>query len=72
MLSAVRAWSGVMLWAVLALVPCAAAQNEQLQAALNLYERQEYKAAQEALLKVDREALAEEERARLGKRNAPD
>jgi general secretion pathway protein D len=65
MTSAVRAWSGVTLWAILALVPLAAAQNEQLQAALHLYEKQEYKAAQETLLKVDREALTEGERARL-------
>ena len=60
-----RAWSGVALLVVLGLGPIAAAQNGPLQAAFNLYEKQEYKAAQEALLKVDREALTDVERAKL-------
>ncbi len=65
MLSVVRAWSAVTWLVVLGLVPIAAAQDEQLHTALNLYEKQEYKAAQEALLKVNREALTEAERSKL-------
>jgi type II secretory pathway component GspD/PulD (secretin) len=65
MLSVVRAWRGVMLPIILALVPMAAAQEEQLQAAIHLYEQQEYKAAQEALLRVNRGALTDAQRDQL-------
>ncbi len=65
MLSVVRAWSGVALLGALALTSVAVGQNEQLQTAASLYEKQEYKAAQEALLKVNREELTAAEVAKL-------
>jgi type II secretory pathway component GspD/PulD (secretin) len=65
MSSVVRVWSGVALLVAVLLVPVAAAENEQLQAAANLFEKQEYVAAQEALLKVERESLSDAERGKL-------
>ncbi|MBP7746605.1 MAG: hypothetical protein KA383_10760 [Phycisphaerae bacterium] len=60
-----RVWSGVALLVVLALVPLATAQSEQLQAAIDLYEQQEYRAAQDALLKIERSGLTDAERGTL-------
>lgn len=60
-----RGWSGAALVIALMLAPVAAAENQQLQAAIKLFEEQEYKAAQDALLQVDRDALTEQERGRL-------
>ncbi len=65
MSSVVRVWTGVTLLLVVTLVPAAWAQSEQLQKAVDLYEAQEYVAAQEALLEVDRDALTDEERTQL-------
>lgn len=65
MAALVRVGCGVALVAVLLLVPAAAAQSDKLQAGIELFERQEYVAAQEALLRVDREALAAGEREQL-------
>ena len=62
---AVRVRSGVTLLVVLLVVPLGIAQDTRLQAATDLYEKHEYKAAQEALLKVDRDALTDAERAKL-------
>jgi len=62
----VRVWSGIALLLVFALVPLAEAQaNDQLQEAVQLFKQQEFAAAQEALLKVDREALTDEQRTQL-------
>ena len=63
--SAVRIWSGVVCILALSLVPTAGAQSDALQAAIGLFEQQQYLASQEALLKVDREELVEHERAQL-------
>lgn len=60
-----RIWSGAVLLVAVMLVPVAAAENEQLQAAANLFDKQEYVAAQEALLKVNRDALSDAELAKL-------
>lgn len=65
MTSVVRVWSGLVLMLAVVTVPALAGDSEQLQAAIDLFERQEYKAAQEALLKVERDKLDEAERARL-------
>ncbi|MEW6251705.1 MAG: hypothetical protein AB1716_13755, partial [Planctomycetota bacterium] len=64
MASKVRFWKGAVL-CVLALTPLAAAQNKDLQAANELFARLEYKAALDALQKIDREALSEAERGQL-------
>ena len=61
MRKAVRFSNGLALLFVLMLVPAALAQNEQLEKARELFEQQEYVAAQEALLQVDREQLTEED-----------
>ena len=63
MKQAVRFTSGLALLIGLALIPAALAEDEQLQAAKDLFDRQEYVAAQEALLEVDREQLSEQEAA---------
>ncbi len=60
-----RIWSGAALALALALTPAVFAQSDALRAAINLFERQEYAAAQEALLKVERDRLTDDERARL-------
>lgn len=65
MASVPRFWSGVVLLCVFVLVPTAVAQNEQLQAAVELFEQQDYKAAQEALLEVPVDELTGEEQAQL-------
>jgi len=59
-----RVWSVTALATVL-LVPAAYAQSAALQAAERLFEEQQYVAAQEALLAIDRESLTDAERARL-------
>jgi len=64
MSSVVRVWSVAAVLA-LAAVPAAVAQSETFKNAVQLYERQEYVAAQEALLKLDRSTLSDEERSRL-------
>lgn len=61
----VRICSGVSLLVGLLLVPSAAAQNKALADAIKLFEQQQYQAAQEALLAIDRNALSETERVRL-------
>jgi general secretion pathway protein D len=53
--------SGLALVVGLLLVPAALAEDEQLGRAKELFDRQEYVAAQEALLEVDPEQLTEEE-----------
>ena len=58
-----RVLSGLVLLMVLVFVPAAMAEDEQLLIALDLFERQEYVAAQEALTEVDRDSLSEEEQA---------
>ena len=55
--------SGLVLLMVLVLVPVATAEDEQLLKALDLFERQEYAAAQEMLTEVNRDSLNEEEQA---------
>jgi type II secretory pathway component GspD/PulD (secretin) len=55
----------VALLIALALVPAALAESAELQAAVDLFGKQEYVAAQEALLKVDRATLSEAELKRL-------
>ncbi len=50
---------------VLTLVPAAVAQNAKLREAADLFERQDYKAAQQALQEVQRDGLTEAELARL-------
>lgn len=62
---AVRVWSGLAVLIVGGWLPLAAAQSERMQAAVTLFEQQEYIAAQEALLAIDRESLSDAERARL-------
>lgn len=61
MSSVVRVWSGAALLLVLWSAPMGLAQNEQLERAAELYARQEYRAAQEALLEVNRDELSEDE-----------
>ncbi len=65
MQSVVRVWSGVAVSLVLSLVPAALAQSAKLREAADLFERQEYQAAQQALQEVRREELSEAELARL-------
>ncbi|MCK4342318.1 MAG: hypothetical protein KAY37_11415 [Phycisphaerae bacterium] len=65
MRSVVRVWSGVTLVLALALAPAALAQSEKLREAIDLFEQQEYFAAQEVMQKLDRETLDEDERAQL-------
>lgn len=65
MSSVVRSWSGVALLCIATLVPVATAQSDRLQAAVELFEQQDYIAAQAALLEVDRDELTEAERAQL-------
>ena len=65
MSSVVRVWSGVCVLTLSALVPVAAAQSDKFQAAVALYDKHEYQAAQTALLAVDRQTLNEGERQRL-------
>lgn len=60
---ALRIRGGLALLSVLLLVPAALGQSEQLEKARQLFEQQEYVAAQEALLQVDRDELSEEEAA---------
>jgi general secretion pathway protein D len=62
---AVRVWSGVALVVGLALVPASFGESEELRAAIQLFDAQEYVAAQEALLKIDRATLTDSERAQL-------
>jgi len=49
----------------LALVPASFGESEELRAAIQLFDAQEYVAAQEALLKIDRATLTDSERAQL-------
>ncbi len=63
MKKAVRLSSGLALLVCFLLIPASAAADEQLELARGLFEMQEYVAAQEALLEVDREQLTEEEAA---------
>lgn len=58
---AVRFSSGLAFLVGLWLVSAALAEDEQLHKAMGLFEQQEYVAAQEALLQVDREQLSEDE-----------
>jgi general secretion pathway protein D len=61
MRQALRLSSGWALLVALLLVPATLAEDEQLQRATELFQKQEYVAAQEALLEVDREQLTAEE-----------
>jgi hypothetical protein len=61
MKTAVRLSSGWAFLIGLVLIPAALAENEQLQIAKSLFDKQEYVAAQEALLAVDRDELSEAE-----------
>ncbi len=61
MRQALRFSSGLALLVGLMLIPAALAEDEQLQKAKELFNRQDYMAAQEALLEVDPEQLTEEE-----------
>lgn len=61
MKTALRFRGGLALLVGLILIPAAAAEDEQLQIAKDLFNQQEYIAAQEVLLKVDREQLSEDE-----------
>ena len=65
MTSVVRVWSGLALAFAVALVPAAVGQSEALQVAIDVFEQRNYVAAQEALLKVDRDSLTDEELTRL-------
>ncbi|MBU0639148.1 MAG: hypothetical protein KKB50_09815, partial [Planctomycetes bacterium] len=65
MQNVVRLGCGLALLFVLALAPTAWAQADQLQKAIELFDRQEYVAAQEALLQVEREQLDEAARVEL-------
>lgn len=60
-----RLWSATALLVVSFAAGVARAQSSGLEAGAALFDRQEYVAAQEALLKVDREKLSEEQRVRL-------
>ncbi len=62
---AARLSSALVLLLVLAETPLASAQSAELRTAMDLYARQEYAAAQEALLKIDPAALSEAERTEL-------
>lgn len=63
----VRFWKVAVLVAAVAVVPLAAAADdgEQLQVALDLFEKQEYTAAQEVALTVQREELSAEAQQKL-------
>jgi len=63
MRQSVRMLGGLALLATLLVVPVAAAQSEQLRKALDMFERQEYAAAQAALAEVNREDLSKDEQA---------
>jgi len=65
MFMAVLRRGGWALLLALWLAPWGLAQSEQLQKARDLYEKQEYVAAQEALLAVDRDQLTDEEKTEL-------
>lgn len=54
---------GLALLVGLFFVPTGLSQNEALEAAIDLFEQQEYEAAQTALLAIDAETLSEEEQA---------
>jgi general secretion pathway protein D len=64
MSSVVRVWSVAAVLALVA-VPAAVAQSEAFKSAVQLYERQDYVGAQQALLKLDRASLSDEERERF-------
>ncbi|MFQ5806591.1 MAG: hypothetical protein ACE5I3_09090 [Phycisphaerae bacterium] len=61
MKQAVRFSSGLALLVGLMLIPLALAEDEQLQKAKDLFDKQEYVVAQEVLLEIDREQLSAEE-----------
>ncbi len=61
MTSVARVWSAVLLLLVAGVTPLAVAQQDELSEAVKLFEQQEYEAAQEVLLKIDRSALTEDE-----------
>ena len=61
MKQAMRLSSGLALFVCFLLNPASLAEDEQLELARGLFEMQEYVAAQEALLEVDRDELTEEE-----------
>ncbi len=60
-----RLWSAATLLVVSLAAGQAVAQSDALQAGVTLFDRQEYVAAQEALLKVDRNKLTEDQRTGL-------
>ncbi len=60
-----RVSCGVALLIVTLAVPAAMAQSEELQAAVELFERHEYVNAQAKLLEIDRDALSADEQAHL-------
>ena len=67
MRSVLRISSGwaLVFGTLLVLVPASFGQSADLQDAIKLFDGQEYVAAQEALLKIDRDKLTDAERARL-------
>ncbi len=65
MRSGVRLSLGALLWATLACAPAVLAQSDALKSAVDLFDRQEYAAADEALRKVDRDQLSDTEKAEL-------
>jgi general secretion pathway protein D len=65
MTNLVRLSSGLALLCALLLVSTAAAQSEELRSAMELFDRQEYVAAQNLALSIDREKLSDAEKAEL-------
>ena len=65
MTNLVRLSSGLALLCALLLVSTAAAQSEELKSAMELFDRQEYVAAQNLALSIDREKLSDAEKAEL-------
>ncbi|MFH1745432.1 MAG: hypothetical protein ABIG44_00140 [Planctomycetota bacterium] len=63
MQQSVRIWSVLALMLALVVIPAAWAENEQLRKATELFDQQDYHAAQQALDKVDRNGLDEDEQA---------